>query len=415
MKIWLIRYGENLPIDGENPRMQRMGLLANKLSDLGIDVTWWTSTLNHYNNKTYRYHNDTDVKVNEHLLLKLIHSPYRYTKNVSVRRLFFQWHIAYKFYRFALKEEKPDLILCAMPILEFLYFTRKYAKKMNIPYVVDVRDLNPDVFISPFSGVKRSIVKIAIKPLQWILSKGLNNAKGICATSEPYLSWALNYARRSKNKNDNVFYVAYPDCNLPDKLSDNSRWSKYENYTGITCCFFGQFGKIIDYDTIIETAGKCKDTHINVKFLLCGSGELFDYYKNIVSEKNLDNVILPGWVDQKDIRDIGYISDAGLMSYKPNEAFNMQMPNKFSEYLALGLAILLQPVGIMKEKIEDNKCGLHYENTDELFEILKYLSTHKEELNTMKSNSRLLFEKSFTASVVYENYANYLINLIKSK
>jgi len=412
MRIWLINDGENLPVDGKNPRLQRMGLLAYKLGDLGVNVTWWQSTLNHYK-KEYRAHEDTDVKLNEEITLKMIHSPIGYKRNVSLRRLLHQWHMAKKFYRKALLEPEPDLVLCCMPTLEFLKFAVKYAKKKNIPYVVDVRDLNPDVFLQPFHGIIRGIVSLGIKPMQWSLTRGLKSAKGIAATSEPYLEWALKYAKRQQEKNDRVFYVAYPDCELPSGLSENSRWTKYENHSGLICCFFGQFGKMVDHETIIKAAEICQNEKLDVKFLLCGNGELLEHYQTIVKEKGLTNVDLPGWVNQSDIRDIGYVSDIGLMAYHPNEAFNMQMPNKFSEYLALGLGIALQPIGIMKKKIEENACGFHYENEFELVKHLKFFLERPSEVKTIKGNARRLFEKSFSSSVVNLEYAEYLINNAK--
>lgn len=61
---------------------------------------------------------------------------------------------------------------------------------------------------------------------------------------------------------------------------------------------------------------------------------------------------MPGWVNQDDIQDVGYISDLGLMSYYDDKNFNMQMTNKFSEYLSLGLGILLQPTGVMLDVIK---------------------------------------------------------------
>lgn len=412
MKIWLINDGENLPVDGNNPRLQRMGLLAYKLGEMGVNVTWWQSTLNHYK-KEYRADKDTDVELTPQVTLKMIHSSIGYKKNVSLRRLVHQWHMAKKFYKKANQEPVPDLILCCMPTLEFLHFAVKYAKIKNVPYIVDVRDLNPDVFVQPFHGLMRSFVSLGIKPMQWGLSKGLKGAKGIAATSEPYMEWALNYAGRKQNDNDRVFYVAYPDCELPSGLSENSRWAKYENHTGLICCFFGQFGKMVDHDTIIKAAEICQKEKLNVKFLLCGNGELLERYQAVVKEKGLNNVDLPGWVNQTDIRDIGYVSDIGLMAYHPNEAFNMQMPNKFSEYLALGLGIALQPVGIMKKKIEENSCGFHYENEYELVKNLKFLLEKPSELVTIKGNARRLFEKSFSSSVVNKEYANYLINNAK--
>lgn len=412
MRIWLINDGENLPVDGKNPRLQRMGLLAYKLGEKGVDVTWWQSTLNHYK-KEYRAQEDTDVTLNEHVMLKMIHSSIGYKKNVSLRRLAHQWRMGYKFYKKAQQEPKPDLILCCMPTLEFLHYAVKYAKKNNVPYIVDVRDLNPDVFLSPFHGIMRGLVSIGIKPMQWSLTKGLKGAKGIAATSEPYLDWAMNYAKRNKQDNDRVFYVAYPDCELPTVLSIDSRWAKYENHSGLLCCFFGQFGRLVDYETIIKAAELVKAEKLDIKFLLCGNGEMLEHYQNLIKEKQLTNVEIPGWVNQTDIRDIGFVSDIGLMAYYPNEAFNMQMPNKFSEYLALGLGIALQPTGVMKKKLEEYSCGFHYDNEVELVRQLKYLLEHPKELQTVKTNSRKLFEKHFASSVVNEEYANYLINNAK--
>lgn len=115
---------------------------------------------------------------------------------------------------------------------------------------------------------------------------------------------------------------------------------------------FGQFGRLVDFDTIIATAALCKKNDTPVNFILCGSGEYLEKYKTIVNEKQLDNVFLPGWVNQDDIQDVGYISDLGLMSYYDDKNFNMQMTNKFSEYLSLGLGILLQPTGVMLDVIK---------------------------------------------------------------
>ena len=128
MNIWLINDGENLPVDGKNPRLQRMGLLAYKLGEMGVNVTWWQSTLNHYK-KEYRADKDTDVELTPQVTLKMIHSSIGYKKNVSLRRLVHQWHMAKKFYKKANQEPVPDLILCCMPTLEFLHFAVKYAKK----------------------------------------------------------------------------------------------------------------------------------------------------------------------------------------------------------------------------------------------------------------------------------------------
>lgn len=411
LKIWLVNEGENLPGDDNNPRLQRMGLLAYELEKLGPKVTWWQSTFNHYQKK-FRYQEEKEIKLTDNLELKLIHSC-GYKKNVSIKRMLHEWKTAKGFYKKAQKEELPNVIVSAMPTIAQAHFVVKFGRAHNIPVIVDLRDLNPDVFVSPFHGFLRTAVSIGIAPLRMMLGNALKHADGLVGTTEPYLNWGLAYAKRIKGRNDRVFYVSYPDNGVATNLSENSRWKEFENKSGIICCFFGQFGQLVDFDTLIEAAALCQERRLDVQFLLCGKGELLEHYQNVIEEKGLKNITLPGWVNQTDIADIGYLSDIGLMAYKKNDNFDMQMPNKFSESLSLGLAIMLQPTGVMLDVISKNECGIHYENASELYEALKKLSENRELLNQMKKNSRSLFEREFAVNNVYKEYGHYIISMAK--
>lgn len=408
MKIWLINEGENLPGDDNNPRLQRMGLLAYEVSKIdGTEVVWWQSTFNHYQKK-FRGHEDKTVQLKDNLKLIMLHS-YGYQKNVSVRRMAHELKTARKFYKQGEHEPLPDIMVVAMPTIAQAHYVVKFGRKHNIPVLVDLRDLNPDVFVSPFTGIIKQCVKLGIKPLQWMLGNALKHANGLIGTTEPYLNWGLNYAKRSRGENDRVFFVSYPDNGIATSLSEGSRWAKYQAYKGIICCFFGQFGKLVDFDTVIDAAEICQKNGVEAKFLLCGKGELLDYYLNKVKEKGLDNVDLPGWVNKTDIADIGFISDIGLMAYKNDDNFNMQMPNKFSEYLSLGLAIMLQPTGVMEKVIADNQCGVRYQSAQDLYEAVKDLSNDRAKLEQYKNNSRALFEREFSVEKVYKEYGEYII------
>jgi hypothetical protein len=52
-----------------------------------------------------------------------------------------------KFYKYAQEEVKPDIILSSLPILKLSLSAVEYGKKMNIPLVLDMRDMWPDVFL----------------------------------------------------------------------------------------------------------------------------------------------------------------------------------------------------------------------------------------------------------------------------
>lgn len=411
MNVWLIKDSEVLPIDEGNQRLARMALIAEQLASAGDTVTWWTSSFSHFEKKFRKYEN---IKVNVHdnysiFLLK----TNGYVKNVSIKRLIHNWKIANGFYSFAKSENFPDVILVDLPTISFVYKAIKFGRKHNVPVIVDVRDLNPDVFPDAFNGIKKAIVKVGIIPLQIMLKNSMKKATAIVGTTQPYLDYGLKYASRRQRKDDKVFYVAYPDNKDPLNKDSVEKWDSYKLDGKTVICFFGQFGNMVDIETVVNAARKCKNNNLDVVFMLCGNGERVEEYKR--TTKELDNMIFPGWVNKDDIRALGAISTAGLMAYKPSKNYELQMPNKFSEYLSMGLVILLQPDGLMKSVIEDKRCGYSYKSPDDLVSAIEDMIRNKRTTESMKLNSRRLYEQKFSAEKIYKEYADYIHMIGKRK
>lgn len=85
MKIWLIKEGEPLPMD-LNPRLMRMGLLAEYLERRGHQVTWITSTFDH-GRKVYRYKETKKTELSERYQIVALHPFMAYKRNVSIERI----------------------------------------------------------------------------------------------------------------------------------------------------------------------------------------------------------------------------------------------------------------------------------------------------------------------------------------
>ena len=94
MKIWLLRASEFMPIVDGNDRLLRMGLLAEKLTNKGHDVTWFASTFNHFKKKQYS-NKDVVVTVKDNYRLNLIHAI-SYKKNISIKRIINHQMLGYK-------------------------------------------------------------------------------------------------------------------------------------------------------------------------------------------------------------------------------------------------------------------------------------------------------------------------------
>ncbi len=84
MRVWLIKIGEPLPIDGDGEWVMRSGLIARSLEEAGHHVVWWSDTFSHAE-KRLRCAGTASVRVSDGLELMLLHGG-TYARNVSFAR-----------------------------------------------------------------------------------------------------------------------------------------------------------------------------------------------------------------------------------------------------------------------------------------------------------------------------------------
>ncbi len=397
LKVWLVKEGESLPTDEGQQRLLRMGLIASEFEKTGADILWFASTFNH-NLKEFRADHTMEVRVNQHYTIRLLHGR-NYTKNLSLGRIMHFWEERRQFSRLVKGVEMPDVILAAMPNIDLALASVKYGKQHGVPVFVDVRDLWPDLYEDFFPRLKW-LVHLAIIPFKIQLAYTLRNATGILATSEGFLDWALRYACRGRGPNDNYYYVSYPDTDVDLGESDYQYWYDMGlSSDDIICCFFGQFGHAVELEPVMHAAIQTAKQNPRIKYVICGEGEKLNSYKQILGD--VDNVLFPGWVSRRQICALGDLATVGLLSYRKNKNFEWSMPNKFCEYLALGLAVVVEPEGMMADLIKENDIGFRYDNSAELASELLYLAEHGKEAEGMKRRARALYERQFKADVVY--------------
>ena len=131
--------------------------------------------------------------------------------------------------------------------------------------------------------------------------------------------------------------------------------------------FVGNFGKQFDLETLEGAIDKLQNKEI--KFVLCGTGEKYNYF--VEKYNNNNNVIIPGWVGKDEIASLIATSNVGIAPYKNSMNFRLNAPNKFGEYLSASLPILVSVPGIMSELLNENNCGFEYESTEELIKLIE--------------------------------------------
>lgn len=410
MNIWLITTGETIPSKEE--RAYRTGILTDKLIEKGHKVVWWTTTFDHQK-KTYLYDSNKEVVVQDGYKMFFLHSNTSYKKNISLSRLINHSQVADSFAIQSRKELKPDVILCSFPTIDLSYEAVKYGRELNVPVIIDIRDLWPDIFINPFPRIIHPIIKLGlfkyIKQTRYIFK----NCQSITGVSEKYLNFGLEYGNRRKTDSDKIFPLGYY---LDTKCDKDIKSEKFNHLNidsnKINVWFIGTFGKTYDLSTVIKSARKIDKYNSDICFIFTGDGENMKKWKN--ESKGLNNIVFTGWIGKKELKYISLHADIGLMAYAKGAP--QGLPNKIFEYMAFGLPILSSLQNETKELLEKENVGMSYDpgSSEDLILKVKNLVFNRNILDGMKNNCKKLFNEKYNSNIVYKEITVYLENQSKN-
>jgi glycosyltransferase involved in cell wall biosynthesis len=419
MNVWLITIGEPIPLEGKkNDRLLRTGYFAQLMAQNGIGVTWWSSTFSHVR-KQHFFNNDKFIQSGKNLKIRLLHGC-GYRRNLSLDRILDHKQLALKFTKVAKYLEPPAIILSSLPPVELSLAAVKYGKEHNVPVILDMRDMWPDIFIEYIPGFFRPIAKLLMMPMYWEVRKACAGATAITGITDEFVKWGVRRGRRLKSEKDVAFPLGY-STSVPAKreISAAKKFWKTKDVTAdnkrFVACFIGTIGRQFDLSAVIRTAQKLEAFQKQFQFVICGAGDMLNKYKELA--RNSHNFIFPGWVNAIQIRVLMRLSCVGLNPIPDRYDFLATINNKAIEYMSAGLPIISSPEkGVLYDLLKKYGCGMSYTPGDEkgLFTILSRLHETPELLQKMSQNAKQLFSNMFTAEDVYSNMFEYLYNIAKT-
>lgn len=405
-KIWLIATGEPLPF--QDDRLHRVGILARMLADKGDEVNWWTSTFDHQNKKLL-FDCDKIIEISKNLKLVLLHCPVLYKKNLSLKRILNHALIGHKFLKLSKMHKKPDIILCSFPTIDLSYASVRYGYQNNVPVIIDVRDLWPDIFLEQVPKFFRQVAKLVLTSYFKRTKKIFQNTYSITAVSEKYLDWALKYAGRERTDNDAVFPLGYEKFHTEQNKQFDCE--AYLSEMGIepsktNVWFIGTFGRTYDLANVIRAARRLIGHRKDIQFIFTGDGEKMREWR--ILAKGLKNVIFTGWADKSQLLCLSRIASIGLMAYVKNAP--QGLPNKIFEYLSAGIPIISSLEGETKELLEKYGVGRSYLAGDEesFINTLIPLVDSTELRKEMGKRGKILFEERYDTNILYNNLIHFM-------
>lgn len=401
MNIWLLQASEPMPVVNKDERLLRTGMLAEELSKRNHRVTWFSNSFDHFRKKQLS-DKDEIIKVKENYDIYMFHAP-GYKKNISISRIINHKLVALKFKKISKKLEKPDLIYASFPIIDYAEEAVKYGKKNNVPVIVDIRDLWPDIFNHNLSKKMRILAWPYIKLMDYKTKKIMKNAFAINGTSAKIIDWGLDKAKRTKNSFDKYFYIGY---NRQGNFNLEYKKEKIIDESKFNISFFATINNQFDYDRIVELAKKIYNKDKKIMFNICGDGPQFKDLEE--KTKGIPNIRLLGWLGKVDINYVLSNSKLGLAPYKNTFDFQMSVSNKFAEYISYGLPIIMTSEGYMKDLLEEEMCGLASQNVEDLYSFILDIKNNEDKYKIMSNNAIKLYEDKFIAEKIYKELVNYL-------
>ena len=417
MYIWLINSSEPTPLDEGEIRLLRMGILSKYLLQQGHEVLWWNADFCHPTKK-HRFGEDRTIEIEPNYRIRFLHAP-GYDKHISLARFWDHRIYAQKFAVQARKETPPDVILCSLPTLDLAAASVRYGKEFNVPVVVDIRDLWPDVIADRIPRLLKWSAPLILAPYYAMAKSACKNATALTGNAPDFVEWGLRKARRSACQQDQDFPFGYeePAMSEDDKRDADTFWlSKGINLRKhpSIICFFGTLGHQFRFDEALKAAEKVLNQK-DALFVCCGNGERLDEFREHYSHQR--RIVFPGWVNAKQIWQLMRHSSIALAPYNINDNFRHNLANKLIEYMAGGLPILFSiDEGYVANLIRENEIGLTYSGSaDRLAATIIRLLDDEPYRQRMAENSRKLFERKYKAETVYNGFVTYLETIANQK
>ena len=416
MLIWIFQTGEPLHIDKEFSRPMRAMNLANTLIEKCHKVVIWSSNFFHQK-KAHRFKTNKTIFYDKNLTIKLINSI-GYKSNIGLRRILDHANLGINLFKTLSQYhgELPEKVFIGYPPIEFAFVASLWCKKNNIPYLLDIKDQWPHMYLDPFPRNLRIFIKLLLFPYFSMGSWSCNNASSLVSITKEFLDWVYNFSRKQPSKNDFILPTSIIKDTKSNPTKETKTWLKklapQKNKKTKVIVYIGAFISDLNYIPIINAAKNALREKKDWIFVLCGDGPSLNIIKKNIG--NLENTFLPGWVSQEKVNALLGETSVGLLAMPNTSNFSLTITNKTYTYLSEGVPIITSINGVIKNLIMKYNVGITYKENDK-HQLYKALVDYFDDDNNFKlqsNNAKKLYKEKFDGRKVYENAVHRIEKLI---
>lgn len=334
-----------------------------------------------------------------------VHEP-KYNSNVSIKRLWahYKWGCNVSNY---IKNNKPDIIYCAVPSLTAGVRCANYCKKNGIKFIIDVQDLWPEAFEM---AINNPVINMAFIPIKWYVNHIYKSADIVVAVSDTYCERVLSVNKKTK-KGVGVF------LGNDGAIYENER-AKAKNcsHESIYLAYIGTLSYSYDIPCVLKALDVFKQTNSTpVKFIIMGAGPLMEQFKDLAVQLGVD-CEFTGRLAYEDM--VARLLGCDIVINPITKGSAASIINKVGDYALSGLPVInTQESPEYRHLIEQYHCGINCKcgDADGVAKALKQLVGDKQLRELMGENARKLGEEKFDRRNSYLRIVSAIENTNKTK
>lgn len=392
--VWFINHYANTMYENEGGRHY---WFAKELVNRGYNVTIICSNQFHEKDASIDtgkqlYKEETKDGI-RFFFIKSVNSTGNGAKRV-LNMLSFYHNLMKSYSKFFTVNNKPNYIVGSSVHPLSMVAGIKISKKLGIPPMSEVRDLWPEAIFSFNKAKENSLMgKLLVKGEKWIYE----NSRAIIFTKEGDVDYITEQKWDKKSGGlidlEKCFYINNGvDLNFFDnEIVNNSIKDEDLDDDSFKVVYAGALRPVNNVSTIVEAAKYLKE-YRNIKLLIYGQGIEQEKLAAMISEDNLTNVKLKGFVSKKNIPYVLSKSSLNILNYSQSQ-YNWtrgNSSNKLFEYMASGKPIISN-VNMGYCLLEKYGCGSITENNSGKAladEIIKIYQLNEEQYNIYCQQSR---------------------------
>jgi glycosyltransferase involved in cell wall biosynthesis len=269
-------------------------------------------------------------------------------------------------------------------------------------FVFEVRDLWPEL-PKAMGVIKNPIVLGAMGWLEWLSYKRASHcvglAPGICEGIGRYIP-------------EQRISLIPNGCDLDLPVDARPRRPEEIADEDFVAVFTGTHGPANGLGAVLAAAQVLKERgRPDIKILLVGDGKEKPALVAQATELSLTNVVFHDRVAKQELTGLMSGANVGLQILADVPAFYYgTSPNKFFDYLAMGLPVLNNYPGWVAELVTQNDCGIAVEagNAQHFADALIELADNRASTKQQGGNARALAERQFSRDELSKKFVSVL-------